>query len=169
MFALWLSALLHLYIGWRIAPELPGPVAPWAFSAVLLASAILIPLAFFGRRSRDRAKADRYSWAGMLALGAVVHAAGASRCCAMACCCWRGRSALPALPEQSALAVPLLAALFMAIGIFNARRTARVREVEVPVAKACRRRCTASRSRRSATSTSARRSSAPTCRRSSTR
>ena len=70
MFALWLSALLHLYIGWRIATELPGPVAPWAFGAALLASAILIPLAFFGRRSRDKAAADRYSWAGMLALGA---------------------------------------------------------------------------------------------------
>src|SRR5512139_932084 len=70
MFAIWLSALLHLYVGWRIAPELPAPWQGWAFVAVLAASAILIPLAFFGRRSRDRARADRFSWAGMLALGA---------------------------------------------------------------------------------------------------
>jgi predicted MPP superfamily phosphohydrolase len=133
MFALWLSALLHLYIGWRIAPELPGAVAPWAFSAVLLASAILIPLAFFGRRSRDRAKADRYSWAGMLALGLVstllVFTLLRDGLLLLA---WP--LGIAALPEQSALAVPLLAALFMAIGIFNARRTARVRNVEVPVA-----------------------------------
>ena len=59
MFAPLLLALLHLYIGWRIAAELPGAIAPWAFAAGLLASAILIPLAFFGRRSRDRAQADR--------------------------------------------------------------------------------------------------------------
>ena len=133
MFALWLSALLHLYIGWRIAPELPGAVAPWAFSAVLLASAILIPLAFFGRRSRDRGTADRYSWAGMLALGLVstllVFTLLRDGVLLLA---WP--FGLASLPEQSALAVPLLAALFMAIGIFNARRTARVRDVEVPVA-----------------------------------
>jgi len=132
MFALWLSALLHLYIGWRIVPELPGPIAPWAFAAVLLASAILIPLAFFGRRSRDRAKADRYSWAGMLALGAFSTL--------LVLTLLRDVVLLLAWPlgveqlaEWSALAVPALAALFMAIGVFNARTTARVREVEVPV------------------------------------
>jgi predicted MPP superfamily phosphohydrolase len=132
MFALWLSALLHLYVGWRIAPELPGAIAPWAFVAVLLASAILIPLAFFGRRSRDRAAADRYSWAGMLALGAFSTL--------LVLTLLRDGVLLVAWPfgiaglaAGSALAVPLGAALFMAIGIFNARRTARVREVEVPV------------------------------------
>ena len=69
MFALWLSALLHLYIGWRIAADLPGAASTGVFIALLVASAILIPLAFFGRRSRNRATADRASWAGMLALG----------------------------------------------------------------------------------------------------
>ena len=133
MFALWLSALLHLYIGWRIAPDLPGSAAPWAFSALLLASAILIPLAFFGRRSRDRAAADRYSWAGMLALGLFSTLLVLTLLRDMALLlAWP--FGLPALPEQSALAVPLVAALFMAIGVINARRTARVRDVEVPVA-----------------------------------
>ncbi|MCW5657831.1 MAG: metallophosphoesterase [Burkholderiaceae bacterium] len=132
MFALWLSALLHLYVGWRIAPELPGAAAPWAFAALLLASAILIPLAFFGRRSRDRAAADRYSWAGMLALGAFSTL--------LVLTLLRDVVLLLAWPfgvadlrAWSALAVPPIAALFMAIGIFNARRTARVREVELPV------------------------------------
>src|SRR5262245_43972549 len=69
MFALWLNALLHLYIGWRIAPDLPGSLPALAFIALLAASAILIPLGFFGRRSRNRTTADRASWAGMLALG----------------------------------------------------------------------------------------------------
>jgi predicted MPP superfamily phosphohydrolase len=133
MFALWLSALLHLYIGWRIASDLPGPIAPWAFSTLLLASAILIPLAFFGRRSRDRAAADRYTWAGMLALGlfSTLLVLTLLRDLALLLA-WPFGSA--ALNVQSALAVPLLATLFMAIGVFNARRTAHVRDVEVPLA-----------------------------------
>jgi hypothetical protein len=69
MFALWLSALLHLYIGWRIASDLPGPLWAGVFVVAMVTSAILIPLAFFGRRSRNRTTADRASWAGMLALG----------------------------------------------------------------------------------------------------
>jgi predicted MPP superfamily phosphohydrolase len=133
MFALWLSALLHLYIGWRIVPELPGPLAPWVFSLVLLASAILIPLAFFGRRSRDRARADRYSWAGMLALGlfSILLVLTLLRD-GVLLLAWP--FAVAQLPHWSALAVVAGAALFMAVGVFNARRTARVREVEVPVA-----------------------------------
>jgi predicted MPP superfamily phosphohydrolase len=132
MFALWLSALLHLYIGWRIVPELPGPLAPWAFGTVLLASAILIPLAFFGRRARDRTTADRYSWAGMLALGlfSTLLVLTLMRDVLLLVAWPFG---IEALRAWSAGAVPLIAALFMTIGVFNARRTARVRDVDVPV------------------------------------
>jgi uncharacterized protein len=132
MFALWLSALLHLYIGWRIAPALPGSLAPWLFAAALLASAILIPLAFFGRRSRDRAAADRWSWAGMLALGAfsTLLVLTLLRDVVLLLAWPFGIASLAA---HSALAVAGLAALFMAIGVFNARRTARVRDVELPL------------------------------------
>jgi predicted MPP superfamily phosphohydrolase len=132
MFALWLSALLHLYIGWRIAPELPGLVAPWAFAAALLASAILIPLAFFGRRARNRKTADRYSWAGMLALGAFSTLLVLTLLRDMLLlAAWP--FGIDALPAWSARAVPVAGALFFAIGLVNARRTARVRMVEVPV------------------------------------
>ncbi|MCW5633760.1 MAG: metallophosphoesterase [Rubrivivax sp.] len=133
MFALWLLALLHLYIGWRIAPGLPGTAAPWLFAALLLASAILIPLAWFGRRSRDRARADRLSWAGMLALGlfSTLLVLTLVRDVVLLAAWPLG---LVALAEWSAVAVVGGAALFMAIGVFNARRTARVREVELPLA-----------------------------------
>jgi len=132
MFALWLSALLHLYIGWRIAPDLPGAIAPWAFVALLLASAILIPLAFFGRRARDRATADRFSWAGMLALGAFSTLLVLTLLRdAVLLLAWP--FGIAGLAAGSASAVLVGAALFMAIGVFNARRTARVREIEVPV------------------------------------
>ena len=142
MFALWLLALLHLYIGWRIAPGLPGTLAPCAFVAVLLASAVLIPLAWFGRRfshAGSRARADRFSWAGMLALGlsSTLLALTLLRDVVLLFA-WPlgllGLLDLAQLPQWSAVAAVAGAALFVAIGLFNARRTARVREVEVPVA-----------------------------------
>src|SRR5262245_18083590 len=133
MFALWLLALLHLYIGWRIAPELPGTIAPWALAAVLLASAVLIPLAWFGRRSRTRARADRLSWAGMLALG-LLSTLLVLTLLRDVLLLFAWPLGLVQLPEWSAVAVVGGAALFMAIGVFNARRTARVRDVELPVA-----------------------------------
>ncbi|MBI5721396.1 MAG: metallophosphoesterase [Burkholderiales bacterium] len=133
MFALWLLALLHLYIGWRIAPGLPGSLASWAFAAVQLASATLIPLAWFGRRSHSRAWADRLSWSGMLALGlfSTLLVLTLLRDVVLL---FAWPLDLVQLPEWSAVAVVGSAALLMAIGLFNARRTARVREVEVPVA-----------------------------------
>jgi hypothetical protein len=132
MFALWLSALLHLYIGWRIATDLPGPLWAGLFIVLLVASAILIPLAFFGRRSRNRATADRASWAGMLALGlfSTLLVLTLLRDVALLLAWPFG---IDGLATWSAIAVPLLALAIVAIGFVNARRTAQVREVEVPV------------------------------------
>jgi len=133
MFALWLSALLHLYIGWRIAGDLPGTWPALVLGAVLVATAILIPLAFFGRRSRNRAAADRASWAGMLALGAFSTLLPLTLLRdALLLLAWP--LGIERMAEWSAIAVPLLALAIVAIGFVNARRTARVRNVEVPVA-----------------------------------
>lgn len=133
MLAIWLSALLHLYIGWRIAPELPAAWEGWAFAAALVASAILIPLAFFGRRSRNRARADRFTWAGMLALGAfsmLLPLTLLRDVVLLLAWPWH----IEALARWSAAAVPLAALAIVTIGFVNARRTARVREVALPVA-----------------------------------
>jgi uncharacterized protein len=132
MTAIGLLLVLHLYIGWRIVPHLPGSAAGVAFALLLAASAVLIPLAFFGRRAKHRESADRWTWAGMLALGlfsmlfvltllrdAVLLAALPFE--------------LPPLAEPSAVAVPLLAFAAALFGLFNARRTPRVRNVEVPI------------------------------------
>jgi predicted MPP superfamily phosphohydrolase len=132
MFAIWLSALLHLYVGWRIAPDLPNAAAAAAFVLLLLASAILIPLGFFGRRSRNRATADRATWAGMLALGlfSTLLVLTALRDLVLLLA-WP--FALPALAGWTASAVPLIGLAIAAIGFVNARRTARVRNVEVRI------------------------------------
>jgi uncharacterized protein len=130
--AIWLLLLLHTYIGWRLAPQLPAPAAA-ALAAWLLASALLIPGAFFGRRASDRRWADRMTWAGMLALGAF----------SMLLVLTLLRDVLllvllpftlPPFAGPTAQAVPLLALAAVTLGAFNARRRARVRRVRVPIA-----------------------------------
>jgi uncharacterized protein len=132
MTAIGLLIVLHLYIGWRIVPPLPGMAAGVVLTLLLTTSATLIPLAFFGRRAQHREAADRWSWAGMLALGAF----------SMLLVLTLLRDALllltlpfdlPPLTAPSAIAVPLLALAAVLLGLFGARRTARVRDVEVPI------------------------------------
>ncbi len=148
MLPLTLLALLHLYIGWRIAPLLPGPWG-WAFAGLLAAGALLIPAAFLGRRAQRRSTADRWSWGGMLALGifGILLVLTLARD-ALLLLAWplgavlgsvlaqpQGAvAALPPLAAASAQAVPLLAALATLWGLVNARRTARVKRVDVPMA-----------------------------------
>jgi predicted MPP superfamily phosphohydrolase len=132
MFAIWLSALLHLYIGWRIVPDLPNAESAAALVLGLLASAVLIPLGFFGRRSRNRTTADRATWAGMLALGlfSTLLVLTLLRDVVLLLA-WP--FTLPSLAGWTASAVPLIALAIAVIGFVNARRTARVRDVEVRI------------------------------------
>ncbi len=132
MTAIGLLLVLHLYIGWRTVPSLPGSAAGVALWLLLAASATLIPLAFFGRRAAHRESADRLSWAGMLALGLF----------SMLFVLTLLRDALllatlpfdlPPLAAPSAIAVPLLSVAAVLFGLFSARRTASVRDVEVPI------------------------------------
>ena len=133
MSAIWLLALLHVYIGWRIAPQLPGWATPISFVALLVLSLALIPAAFLGRRARRRAVADRWTWAGMLALGlfAMLLVSTLLRD-AVLLLAWPFD--LPPLAPSTALAVPVLALVGTLWGLVASRRTARVRDVEVPIA-----------------------------------
>jgi hypothetical protein len=137
MLPILLLALSHLYIGWRIAPQLPGTLAPALFVALLLASAALIPAAFLGRRSRQRATADRWTWAGMLALGlfSMLLVLTLLRDVGLLLALPLARAvSLPPLAGPTAMAVPLLALAAAIWGLAGARRTARVRRVDVPIA-----------------------------------
>ena len=134
MFALGVLLLLHLYIGVRIAPQLPGWIAPGVFGLVLLASLLLIPAAFVGRRARRRAVADRWTWAGMLALGlfSMLLVATLLRDALLLVVWPLGWAADAAAP--SAAAVPALALAAVLLGFAEARRTPRVHEVPLPIA-----------------------------------
>jgi len=130
---LWLLVLMHLYIAWRIAPHLPGPLAAASIIALLALSVVLIPAAIWGRRARSRAAADRWTWAGMVALGgfSMLLVLTMMRDLILLLT-WP--LALPPLETPTAVAVPLLALAGLLYGVFGARRTAAVRLVEVPIA-----------------------------------
>jgi len=144
------SALLHGYVGWRVLPALPGPPGlTWALGMALAASALLMPMGLLGRRVRNPRRADALAWAGMLCMGlfsslfvltlardavlllaAVADFAFGALAATPSAMPWWGAP----LQQDTALAVPLAAGLVTALGFLNARRTAAVVSVDVPIA-----------------------------------
>lgn len=136
-----LSAGLHAWVGWRIVPALP-PAAGVAMGLLLLASALLMPLGLFARRSAGRGGASTWiAWGSLLAMGLfsslfvltvlrdlvllVVSALAWGGLCIGSADAWRW---------PTAAAVALLAPAITAIGAWNARRTATVVHIDVPIA-----------------------------------
>ncbi|NSX16375.1 metallophosphoesterase [Cupriavidus taiwanensis] len=136
--AAFVTALLHGYIGLRLLPAMPVPMAVKALAVAWLAlSCALLPAGLLARRV-SQPWSDLVSWIGMLAMGffssllvltLVRDVALAAAWLAGQLLGWRA----PGLAAGSAVAVPLLALLVTLAGYVNARRLARVVEVEVPV------------------------------------
>lgn len=138
-----LSALLHAYVGLRLAPALAAEAA-WPavlLLAVLAVSAVAIPGGLFARRARGRRWGSARTWAGLSFMGlfssllvltllrdALLLAGGLGA--------WLMPQAVPidALSRTSGIAVPLTALGITLLGFLNARRTARVKSVDVPIA-----------------------------------
>ena len=136
------SALVHTYVGLRLLPALTE--WPWAvalFGSVLVASAVLVPMGFYARRARSR-RAEIIAWAGLLLMGlfsslfvltllrdvvlALTHLA--EKAGLFAATTFVGN-----LDIGSAILVPLAALLITALGLRNARRTAAVVSVDIPI------------------------------------
>ncbi|MCY1349118.1 Calcineurin-like phosphoesterase [compost metagenome] len=134
-----ITALLHGYIGLRLLPAMPVPMLVKTLAVVWLAlSCALLPAGLLARRF-SQPWADRISWIGMLAMGffSSLLVLTLARDLALAAAWLAGKLLgwqAPGLVSGSALAVPLLALLVTLAGYINARRVARVVEVEVPVA-----------------------------------
>ncbi|OWY27555.1 metallophosphoesterase [Herbaspirillum robiniae] len=136
-------AVLHAWIGTQLLPALTGE-AVWIAvgAAVLVVSVLLMPAAMFApilkRRGMAEAPADRLAWAGMLAMGAFSSALLLTILRAI------GLAAAPLfslsdihlreLDELTAWLVLALTAAATVVGFLNARRTASVVEVSVPIA-----------------------------------
>lgn len=126
--------LLHGYVGLRLLPDLPGTVPPLLLGAALVLSYALMLL---GIRSRGSPLAG---WTHRLVIGALVVTGFFSSLAVLtllrdgvlvALLSWPGRPA--GMREVSAAAVPVLALLATAAGLANARRRARVVQVEIPL------------------------------------
>src|SRR5436190_7930259 len=134
--------VLHAYVGARLLPDLPWGVAGMLTgTAVLAASAWLIPFGFGARRRASAAAQPRLTWAGLIAMGAfstlfvLTALRDAVLLIGMAIVAWTGADwPVDVIARNTAIAVPLLTLLITALGYVNARRVARVREVDIPIA-----------------------------------
>jgi predicted MPP superfamily phosphohydrolase len=137
-----LVLLFHLYMGWRLLPDMPFGVAGMIATASLLALSLsVLPFAEYARRHKQNPCADHLAGAGFVAMGffsslfiltllrdAVLLAAFAATGSLIEA------SALQRLQHWSAAAVPALALLVTFVGFVNARRRAGVRSVDIPIA-----------------------------------
>jgi predicted MPP superfamily phosphohydrolase len=136
-----LSTALHAYIALRLLPALAGwPALAALVAGMLVASAAAIPLGWAWRRRTHRFAAA-LTWAGYLAMGlfsslfVLTLLRDALLLVALvADWAWPGLVARAALAEASAVGVAGLALLMTLIGVWNARRTARVPTIEIPIA-----------------------------------
>ncbi len=137
-----ISLLLHAVIGWRIAPDLASVdaalgVALWA---ALTVSALLMPMGFLARRLAKPPFANLLTWMGLLCMGlfssllvltlmreALLLLAG------IADWLWPQVFSGTTLQQDTALGLPVVALLVTVLGFWNARRTATVVQVDVPI------------------------------------
>ena len=135
------SSFLHAYVGIRLVPALGGwPVAQLLLGLVLLASTVLTPLGLTARRFKSQPLSDRLAWTGLLAMGlfsslfVLTLLRDAALLAGLAVLAVASAAfSLDATARGSAAAVPL-AGLFMSlVGFVNARRTATVVQVDVPI------------------------------------
>jgi predicted MPP superfamily phosphohydrolase len=132
-------ALLHAFVGWRLAPELAAPWG-WVLCVGLALSAVLMPLGLLGSRVAKQPWADRLSWVGLLLMGlfSTLFVLTALRD-VLLLAAWAVDALGVDLPLASARslsgqATPVLALLVTALGFLNARRTPAVVRVDVPIA-----------------------------------
>ncbi|MCX4164854.1 MULTISPECIES: metallophosphoesterase [Paraburkholderia] len=138
-----IGILFHVYVGFRLIPDLPvGGTWHWLAALYLVLSCLLIPLGMLARSiTVTRPKlGDQLAWLGLMPMGFfssllvltfVRDLLLASLLTVDAI--WPHTIALAHWRTNSAAAVPLLALLSTAVGFFNARRRARVVTIDVPI------------------------------------
>jgi predicted MPP superfamily phosphohydrolase len=137
------SLFLHSFIGWRLASEVAlfNPALGTALWIALALSAVLMPMGMLARRIAKRPLSTALTWAGLLCMGLfssllvltllreILLVLGQ-----LVDWLWPQAVALQALQIDSAIALPAVALLITVLGLWNARRTAAVVQVDVPIA-----------------------------------
>jgi predicted MPP superfamily phosphohydrolase len=137
-----LSAALHLYLGWRLVPPWLGhPVVATLIAALLLATWTLMPLSLRAPRVRSPWVASALTWGGLVGLGLfssllvlTVLRDAALLLLSLAQLALAGALPLERIATLTGRGVPLVAATITLWGFLNARRTAGVVTVDVPIA-----------------------------------
>lgn len=135
-----LLAALHFYIGWRIIPDLPvGELAKAGAIVLLIASCFLLPFGLLPIRISNKRIAELAIWTGLLVMGfessllvltvirdiaLLIHGYVYT---------YLPLHSTITVTSYSAAIVPVIAIFLTLIGFINARRTAQVVEVDVPI------------------------------------
>lgn len=129
-----LLALLHIYIGLRLTEPLALDAARAAGWTLLAGSFVLTPVGLLAPRLRRWDLSDGLAWMGLLTMGLFSSLLVLTFVRDLALLGMTVIGSQSARFEYlSALAVPLLALAVTLIGFVNARRTARVVNVDVPI------------------------------------
>ncbi|WDD91956.1 metallophosphoesterase [Burkholderia sp. FERM BP-3421] len=135
-----IGVLLHAYVGFRLIPDLAAPAARWGAALWLVASCFLIPLGMLSRTFERQPLGDRVAWIGLLAMGffSSLLVLTLARDVLLASLLTvdtfaPGTLAFAHWRAATATGVPLAALAVSAIGFVNARRRARVVDVDVPI------------------------------------
>jgi len=131
-----LLILLHVYIGVRLMPDMALGLGGIGLGIVLLLlSTVLVPVGLLSSSLRRRRWSEGLAWIGLLAMGLFSSLIVITFLRDVVLLVLRvlGQGS-PAFSHWSAVAVPVLALLVSAVGFVNARRLARVKRVDVPIA-----------------------------------
>lgn len=138
LIALIILGVLHAYIGWRLLPNLPIPEAMRVLGACwLVVSWGLIPFALFARLIRHEWLSSALGWAGTLSMGlfsSVLVLTVLRDIILSVAWVFLPTASLLSLSTDSSVAVLVVALAMTLIGLFNARRAARVVTVDIPLA-----------------------------------
>ena len=136
-----ISLLFHAYVGWRLVPALGSFVGGAVLALLLLVSALTLPFGLGARRGGARRFGAQLAWIGLVCMGlfsslfVLTFVRDLGLLAAVALDAMQpGTLALAPLIEPSARAVFIAAVLVTLWGFVNARRTAKVVRVDVPVA-----------------------------------
>ncbi len=133
-----LLVLLHFYIGARLLPDLGLNAFGWTIGVVvLIASCLLMPASMMTRALESRSLADRIAWAGLLMMGffSSLFVLTLLRDVALLVTALVSTAQAAAMTGPSAAGVVVFAILVTLIGFINARRRARVVEIDIPIAR----------------------------------
>ena len=137
------SLFLHAIVGWRVAPDLASvnPALGVGLWIALALSALLMPMGMLARRIAKPPLSTVLTWAGLLCMGlfsSLLVLTLAREVLLLVAqlvdWLWPQTVAMQTLHTDTALTLPVLALLVTTLGFWNARRTAAVVQIDVPIA-----------------------------------